>query len=245
MKKIVIIILILALNCQTKILVSQEINSKLPNAKIIEAVDGFLVYGNTKTQLYVKLYNNNLKIVDSIIQPMHKTSSRSIQVEKLSNGYYFEMKNCRLVIDNKCKKIDFKEWTRETIDSTKNAIGKENMQNYISESGAGFNKNRIYLEDMYIEIIKEYKYMHPFYGYVITESSYKGNPKIRCFTPNNIDVVCTYKFKWEIELKDKKIDDYKWYYFGENQLFLYFSESNYYQAYIYKINYNTGKIEFI
>ena len=260
MKNLKFLLLFFVFLAITNINAQQTVVGDVPKAHVIKAENGYIVFGKTDEVLSVMLYGKDLKLVNRIDQPIKKESRNFKDVRRIEGGFFFELNFCRLIINDQCEKVDFKEWTRDERKENRNETGKENMEKYVPfYNGSHINgkENAITINNKYLEFVGEENLRIP--GFTMgVNNTYAGQTMIRCFSANEPDVIYSYKKNWEIALEHTNINDFKWYNLGENQLYLYVAEKarnskdkgflalfdNSYQAYLYKVNYNNGSIDF-
>jgi hypothetical protein len=237
---LIIIISIFSLN----ISLAQSHHEILPDAKLIKTENGYLIYGITKTDIEVRFYNQDLKMISEVKQPFNKGSRRIFYVKKLSDGYSFEMNFCKLIVNKKGEKVDYKEWTRDDRknDRLSNKTGTD-MTHYVpvlSPLDAVTRKtNYISNKGDFIEFLSGENVSNPTNGVTIGGGSKnKGKPMVRGFSKNED---YTYKLKWKVALSHNSIIDYQWYDLGNGNIFLYVSSK---EDYIYKINLKDGGIAY-
>ncbi len=217
----------------------QTVTGSLKKPQMIKTDDGFLIYGLTKTELQVQLYDKNLKLIAKTAQAYNKGSRNIWKAEVLNSGYLFEMNFCRFHFNKKLEKISYQEWTREDRKAE-----RENSKAYkptLNASDQMLGKtSHVKIGGFFIEMISNSKVMTP--GVTIGGGSgHKGNPLIKICALDESKTPLTYAPKWEIELEHDPLLDYKWYTFNDN-LLLYVSGKTH--TYLYKVDYANGKIDY-
>jgi hypothetical protein len=234
---------------------SQEITGNIPNAKICETNEGYLVYGLGKGVFLGDFYNKELEKVGSFNRTIDKklkqvalpTSEQNEIISGYLMGKLSWRTHAKIAINSSTYHID-----PIALDPAMNeTYGPNNMDNYIPHSTFGLAwqvKTNIKIDANYFELLENstggaMKMDRGIAEVAEMNSTYDEGTQIRSFTKNE-DAPDTYKLKWKTKLDHGKIFDMEWFDLGEGLLFLQVSEfiDSEYKTFIYWINQENGDI---